>query len=91
MFIPFIRQAANSEKNSTELCPILVDSDTFLYCFILQIDRGNCMVEDRTLTDFLMEAKKKAEDANPGIKKLAEQDPTLYQPIYGYIITFSSN
>ena len=49
------------------------------------------MVEDKTLTDFLLEAKKKAEDANPAIKKLAEQDPTLYQPIYGYVITFSSN
>ena len=49
------------------------------------------MVEDKTLIDFLLEAKKKAEEANPDIKKLAEQDPTLYQPIYGYVITFSSN
>lgn len=49
------------------------------------------MVEDKTLTDFLLEAKKKAEDANPIIKKIAEQDPMLYQPIYGYVITFSSN
>lgn len=49
------------------------------------------MVEDKTLIDFLLEAKKKAEDENPAIKKLAEQDPTLYQPIYGYVITFTSN
>ena len=49
------------------------------------------MAEDKTLINFLLEAKKKAENANPAIKKIAEQDPTLYQPIYGYIITFSSN
>jgi hypothetical protein len=49
------------------------------------------MAEDKTLIDFLLEAKRKAEEANPDIKKLAEQDPTLYQPIYGYVITFSSN
>lgn len=49
------------------------------------------MTEDKTLIDFLLEAKKKAEEANPDIKKLAEQNPTLYQPIYGYVITFSSN
>ena len=49
------------------------------------------MAEDKTLIDFLLETKRKAEEANPDIKKLAEQDPTLYQPIYGYVITFSSN
>ncbi len=49
------------------------------------------MIKNEKLIDFLLEAKKKAEDTNPAIKKLAEQDPTLYQPIYGYIITFSSN
>jgi hypothetical protein len=46
---------------------------------------------DKTLVDFLIEAKKKAEDANPNIKNIGELDPTLYQPIYGYIVTYSSN
>ena len=46
---------------------------------------------DETLVDFLLNAKKKAEEQNPAIKKLGEQDSMLYQPIYGYVITFSSN
>ncbi|MEM0287950.1 MAG: hypothetical protein QXG05_07275 [Nitrososphaerota archaeon] len=49
------------------------------------------MAKDKTLIDFLLEAKMKVEEANPDVKKLAEQDTTLYQPIYGYLITFSSN
>ncbi len=49
------------------------------------------MTDDNTLVDFLFDAKKKAEDANPAIKKMVDQDSMLYQPIYGYIITFSSN
>lgn len=53
---------------------------------------GDNMEEtDKTLVDFLLEAKKKAEDANPAIKKIVDLDPTLYQPIYGYVITYSSN
>lgn len=51
----------------------------------------NMTEENGTLTDFLKDAKKKAEEANPAIKKMVELDPTLYQPIYGYIIRFSSN
>ena len=46
---------------------------------------------EETLTDFMLEAKKKAEEINPNIKKFSEMEPTLYQPIYGYIISFSSN
>jgi hypothetical protein len=46
---------------------------------------------DVTLTDFMLKAKKKAEETNPDIKKLSEIEAALYQPIYGYIISFSSN
>jgi len=49
------------------------------------------MADDKKLINFLLDAKKMAEDANPFIKELLEQNPVFYQPIYGYIITFSSN
>jgi len=46
---------------------------------------------NETLIDFMLDTKKKVEDRNPSIKKLSEIEPFLYQPIYGYIISFSSN
>ncbi len=46
---------------------------------------------NETLVEFLSKAKKKAEESNPAIKDMGELDPTLYQPIYGYVITYSSN
>lgn len=46
---------------------------------------------NETLIDFMLDAKNKAEEINPDIKKLSEIEPVLYQPIYGYIISFSSN
>jgi hypothetical protein len=47
---------------------------------------------NETLTDFMLNAKKKAEDRNPILKKLSEIEPIINEePIYGYIITFSSN
>jgi len=46
---------------------------------------------DETLIDFMIDAKKKAEEIIPYIKKLSEIEPFIYQPIYGYIISFSSN
>lgn len=49
------------------------------------------MAENKTLIDFLLDAKKKAEEAKPVINEIAEQDPMLYRPIYGYVIAFSSN
>jgi hypothetical protein len=48
-------------------------------------------VKHETPYDFMIDAKKKAEEINPDIKKLSEIEPFLYQPIYGYIISFSSN
>lgn len=46
---------------------------------------------NETLTDFMLETKKKVEEINPDIKKLSEIESSFYSTIYGYIISYSSN
>ena len=51
------------------------------------------MAEDKTLMDFVLEARKKAE-TNPHIKildLLARMDRMFTDPIYGYVITIDVN